>query len=248
MYNNFNSYGASSFGNTSQGAQSSQGFQGNNVQNQGYQKQYKPLGNVQSFYNQSNTGQFSQGPSQIQGQNQSQGYNQPASTESFHTANYRGNQQGHDAYQRSNFSMPSQQQPSNFQSGYSSNIPTNNQFISNQPQQFGYAATQQPFVSSQYGSSVQTYQQPYAQANVSPNAFHMANYRGNQPGHDAYKRSDSSTPSQQSFQSGFGTQQGIQQGTQQGIQQGIQQQGMQSVNTGFNNPGIGQQFGYNSSF
>ncbi|MCY9668056.1 hypothetical protein M5X11_24545 [Paenibacillus alginolyticus] len=234
MYNNTNS-----FGNASQGYQFSQGFQGNNAQYQGYQKQYQPIGAVQSFYNQSNAGQANQGFNQM---------NTPASQaisqESFHTANYRGNQPGHDAYKRSDSSMPSQQQQqqSSFQSGYSSYIPMNNQFGSNQSQQYGYSSAQQqqPFVSSQYGSSVQSNQQPYGQTYVSPNAFHTANYRGNQPGHDANWRSDSSTPSQQSFQSGYGS--------QQNMQQNMPQQSLQSFSSGFNNPSMGQQSGYNSSF
>jgi hypothetical protein len=239
MYNNYNSYGASSFGNASQSAQTSQGYQGNNAQFQGFQKQYQPVGFVQSFYSQPSSGQASQA------------FNQGnPSTESFHTANYRGNQPGHDAYKRSDSSTPAQQQQSSFQSGgLSAFSGLNNQFAANQGQQFGYATTQQPIISNQFGSSVQS-NQPYGQANISTNAFHMANYRGNQPGHDEYKRSDSSSPSQQSFQSNYGTQQiipqlGIQ---QQGIQQpGWQQQGQQSYNQGFSNSGFGQQFGYNPS-
>ncbi|MNI35473.1 hypothetical protein D3C73_894970 [compost metagenome] len=38
--------------------------------------------------------------------------------------------------------------------------------------------------------------QSYGQS-ISPNAFHTANYRGDQMGHDNYLRSDSSTPAQQ---------------------------------------------------
>lgn len=225
-----------SFGNTSQGFQASQGFQGNNVQNQGFQRQYQPIGSVQSFYNQSNAGQVNQGFNQGFNQGISQG-SQVTSQESFHTANYRGNQPGHDAYKRSESSMPAQQQQSSFQSGYSSFVPVSNQFASNQSQQFGFtAAQQQPFITSQYGGSIQSNQQAY----VSPNAFHTANYRGNQPGHDAYKRSESSTPSQQSFQTGFGS--------QQSMQQSNPQQSFQSFNTGFNNASMGQQSGYNSSF
>lgn len=239
MYNNNNN-----FGNASQGYQSSQGFQGNNAQYQGNQKQYQPIGTVQSFYNQSNAGQANQGYNQgfNQGFNQMNSQvSQATSPESFHTANYRGNQPGHDAYKRSDSSTPTQQQQSSFQSGYSSYIPMNNQFASNESQQFGYAVTQQqPFIPSQFSSSVQMNQQPFAQANVSPNAFHMANYRGNQPGHDAYKRGESSTPSQQSFQSGYGS--------QQSMQQNMPQQSLQSFNPGFNNSSMGQQSGYNSSF
>ncbi|OPH47707.1 hypothetical protein BC351_11005 [Paenibacillus ferrarius] len=240
MYNNNNSsYGASSFGNASQGNQgnqSSQGYQsantqyqgnqnqyqGNNTQYQGYQKQYQPVGLVQSFYDQN---------SQIQS---NQAYNQSTSQDAFHTANYRGNQPGHDAYLRSDSSTPAQHQ-TNYQSGYSSNSGINSQ-MNTYPSQYSYATTQQQsYIPTQYGSSMQS-NQPYAQSNISTNAFHTANYRGNQPGHDAYLRSDSSSPSQQSYQSNYGA-----------PQQNYQQQGFQSGAPTFNNSGIGQQYGYNSS-
>ncbi|GGI43084.1 hypothetical protein GCM10008018_00280 [Paenibacillus marchantiophytorum] len=237
--NNFNGYGASSYGNASQGIQGSQGTQGyqastsqyqgnNNTQYQGYQKQFQPSGFVQSFYSQQNPIQQS-----------TQSYSQAPSPDAFHTANYRGNQPGHDAYLHSDSSTPSQQQ-TNYQGGYASISGINSTFNSQPTQQFGYA-TQQSYAPTQYGSSVQS-NQSYGQANVSPNAYHTANYRGNQPGHDAYLRSDSSTPSQQSFQSGYGAQQAAPQQSYQ------QQQGIQSFSPTFNNSGIGQQYGYNSSY
>ena len=70
-----------------------------------------------------------------------------------------------------------------------------NQVLINRNNMVMSSAQQQRFVPSQFCSSVQSNHQPFGQSNVSPNALHMANHRGNQPGHDAYKRSDSSTPS-----------------------------------------------------
>ncbi|WP_205516306.1 hypothetical protein [Paenibacillus sp. SYP-B3998] len=214
MYNNnFSNYGSSSFANPN-----TQGSQSSNSQYQGYQKQYQPIGYVQSFY----------GKSAVQ---PNQSYGQVASPESFHTANYRGNQPGQDAYLRSDLVAPAQHQVSSFQSGYSSYTPiTNSQYAANQSSQQSYPINQQQYASNQYGSVVQA-NQPYAQQAIAPNAYHTANYRGNQPGHDAYLRSDSSTPAQQQgFQSGYG------------------RQGIQSFNTGFSQSGQGQQFGYNSSY
>ncbi|TXK85729.1 hypothetical protein [Paenibacillus sp. N3.4] len=219
MYNNFNSNGASSYGNASQGMQN-QNSQGVQTQYQGYQRQYQPVGTVQSFY--SNAGQ------------QNQAYGQSASPNSFHTANYRGNQPGHDAYLRSDSENPAQQQQGNYQGSYSSFSGMNSPYAASQNQQFSYQTNQQPYTSNAYGNAVQS-NQAYSQSNIMPNAYHTANYRGNQPGHDAYLRSDSVTPAQQqqqSFQSqaGYGS-----------------QQNSQSYNTGFNNVGNSQQFGYNNS-
>ncbi|MEW9697871.1 hypothetical protein [Paenibacillus sp. SI8] len=182
MYtNNFNNFGSSSFGSqNSQGAQGNQGYQGIQSitsQYQGGQKQYQPVGYVQSYYGQ-NTAQTNQ--------SQNQSYGQTVAPDAFHTANYRGNQAGHDFY-RSESIAPTQQQTS-FQSGYSTysnnNNTNNNNYFKNQ---FGAAQSQQPIFSSnqqqygatQFGGSVQT-NQSYTQQTVSPNAYHTANYRGNQ--------------------------------------------------------------------
>ncbi|MGG1598094.1 hypothetical protein [Paenibacillus naphthalenovorans] len=159
-----------------------QGFQ-NNVQNQagahygsqyrGYETKYQPVGYVQSQYNQSlNQGTNNQW-------NSSFGSNQTAG--SYHTANYRGNQAGHDAYLRSDSSQPSQSQYSGF-AGQSSQF--GSQYNAGISQQFGVSNQQQ------YGQ----YQ--------NPQSYHTANYRGNQAGHDAYLRLDSSQPSQSQY-SGF---------------------------------------------
>ncbi|UJF35239.1 hypothetical protein [Paenibacillus hexagrammi] len=75
-----------------------------------------------------------------------------------------------------------------------------------------------------YGQSVQG-NQGYAQA-ASPEAYHTANYRGNQIGHDAYLRSDSQTPS--SFQAGVSSYgMNAQAQNQFGMNQFTQQYGMQ---------------------
>ncbi|MBP1996496.1 hypothetical protein [Paenibacillus eucommiae] len=214
MYSNSNNFGSSSFGMGSQ--------------NQGFQKSYQPVGNVQSFY----------GQNAIQG---NQGYGQQQPSQSFHTANYRGNQAGHDNYLRSDSQTPAQQQ--GFQGGYSSYGNSNANTGMNTSSQFGFSQSPYNFRSSNQMSS-QAGNQQYNQA--SPEAFHTANYRGNQIGHDSYLRSDSQTPAQQQmggFQGGYNTQ-GFQ--AQQGFQQGSQQGSQQGYNTGINNNA--QQFGFNSAY
>lgn len=280
MYNNFSNNATSSFGNSlqsSQGAQASQGYQSNNSQNQGYQRQFQPVGNVQSFYSQPTSGNYTLGNNQSYTQSSNQGYNQRynqdynqsnnqsynqsnnqsynqagmASSDSFHMANYRGNQTGHDAYLRSDSSTPSQYQPSSFQSAYSTYNGMNNQYTSNQNQPVSYTAMhQQPSITSQYGGSSLMSQQPSSHAYTSPNAFHTANYRGNQPGHDTYLRSETSSSSMQSSQPSYASQQqqGMQQfGYQQQGQQGTYQQSSQPYNQSFISAGLGQQYGNNYS-
>lgn len=142
-------------------------------QYRGMQKSYQPTGMVPSFYN--GIGQNNQ----IGNQQQSQQYQQfipqtqyqNQQPNQFHLANYRGDQPGHDQYLRSDSQQP------------------NIQSMSYQPQQQiqqpqNYAYQQQP---------QQSYQQAQYQAQQ-PSQFHMANYRGNQPGHDQYLRSDSQQP------------------------------------------------------
>ncbi|PYI54431.1 hypothetical protein [Paenibacillus flagellatus] len=139
-------------------------------QYRGIQKPYQPVGLVQSQY----------------GQNQSFGTStqyQPTSafgaqsTNAFHTANYRGNQQGHDNYLRADSTNPSQFGGSAAGASFGT--------IS-QSSQFGIG-------SSAFGGGASSYQ------NQNPNAFHTANYRGNQQGHDNYLRADSTNPSQSAF-------------------------------------------------
>lgn len=116
----------------------------------------------------------------------------PQSAQSFHLANYRGNEQGHDNYLRSDSQTPAQSQFGGAASQYQPS------FMSGQFQS-GYAGGttqfQPSFTStSQYQPMTSGFAQ-YGQQAQSQQSFHTANYRGDQPGHDSYLRSDSSTPS-----------------------------------------------------
>jgi len=134
-------------------------------QYKGLQKTYQPTGYVQSVYGQNQ-------------QQQSYGQQQFQSPSSFYTANYRGNQPGHDQYLRADST-----QPSSFASA------TNT--FSNQ-----YQPT---FNNSQFGTVGSQYQSQFYQPqfqNTQQQQFHNSNYQGNQPGHDQYLRADSTQPSQ----------------------------------------------------
>jgi len=155
-----------------------QGYQQNNFQNQmganvnsqyrGLDTKYQPIGYVQSQYNQSLNPSFSN-----QFQNSSNQYSsfQAQAPQSYHTANYRGDQPGHDAYLRSDSTQPAQSQ---YAAGFSSQTPA-------------------------YGSYASSFSNQQQFIQQSPQSYHTANYRGNQPGHDAYLRSDSSQPAQSQF-------------------------------------------------
>ncbi|OXM85903.1 hypothetical protein [Paenibacillus rigui] len=158
-----------------------QNYQQNNFQNQmgsnvnsqyrGLETKYQPIGYVQSQYNQSLNPSFS---NQFQASSNQYSSFQSQAPQSFHTANYRGDQQGHDAYLRSDSNQPAQSQ---FSGNYMNQAPS----------------------FSSFGSS---YSSPsYTQQN--PQAYHTASYRGDQPGHDAYLRSDSAQPAQSQY--GIGT-------------------------------------------
>ncbi|WP_317891172.1 hypothetical protein [Paenibacillus oceani] len=140
------------------------------------QKPFQPIGMVQSQYGQ-RASQYGSGqtPSAAAGGMQSSagGFQ---STSSFHTANYRGNQPGHDSYLRSDSRTPSQSGAIGIGSGYGSGT------MSQSNQAFGMG---------QSGSG-----QAAGAAFQSTSSFHTAGYRGNQPGHDSYLRSDSQHPSQ----------------------------------------------------
>lgn len=123
------------------------------------------------------------------GQNQ-QNQAQYVSPNSFHTANYKGDQPNHDAYLRSDSFQPTQTQ-GQFTSAYSQNTI---------PQQF--RTQPQNFSSGSYGMNAGfiNNQQSYGQQQfVSPNSYHTANYKGDQPNHDAYLRSDSAQTSQSQY-------------------------------------------------
>lgn len=182
----------SSFTNQSMGNSytSSVGFSNTPVTSQyrGYQRTYQPTGYVQSSYGQNQGMQSSQqsyaGAQGYQSfQNSSQPYGSQMSQESFHTANYRGNQPGHDNYLRAD-----SQQPTNMTSSFSSQ---------SQPQSSMSFGTSSP--SMQFQTSSNQYSQQYQ----SPQQFHTANYQGNQPGHDQYLRADSQQPSQSQYGRSF---------------------------------------------
>lgn len=134
------------------------------------QGRYQPTGYVQSFYQGATAsptlgGSYSSG---LQSQSNS-GQSGYMSTESYHAANYQGNQPGHDNDLRADSTNPSSYR-SDFQSGYQGG------FQSMGP---SYGQTSQQGV---YGSTG-TY------------SYQTAEYRGNQPGHDQNLRADSTMPS-----------------------------------------------------
>lgn len=168
------------FGQTFQGSFATS--TGSNVGSQyrGLNKQFQPTGMVQSAYRQDQTfGGYNQAASQYGVQNAQQ----------FHTANYRGNQAGHDAYLRAD-----SQSPSNVQAGigssYGSSFGANN-YATSVPVQ-GWTGSSSG--SAGWGSTSQYGAQGAQQ-------FHTSNYQGNQPGHDAYLRADSQSPT--NYSSGY---------------------------------------------
>lgn len=199
-------------------------------QYRGLETKYQPVGYVQSQYNPSANQSAMQQPfssSSAQYQNF-----QNQNPQSYHTANYQGNQQGHDNYWRADSTQPSSQ--SQFRAGVS----TSSYGITQQPSQFqsaqsfhtaNYRGDQPGHDSYWRGDSVQPAQQQFGMGAVSgigsqyslssissglnqqtsslgqstqsqnPQSFHTANYRGNQPGHDSSWRADATQPSQSQF-------------------------------------------------
>lgn len=172
--------------------QSPSNFSGQTVSSQyrGYQKPFQPTGYVNSVYGQNNTVSSFKTSSIPTGITSSQSYNQYggnfASPQSFHTANYRGDQPGHDNYLRADATNPSQ---SGYGTGIGMNMNTSN---------YSTAST---FGGSQFQNQGQS---QYQNQFVSPQSYHTANYRGNQQGHDNYLRADSTNPSQSGFNAGTG--------------------------------------------
>lgn len=164
----------------------SQGYQQTNFNNQfgsagttssqyrGMENKYQPVGFVQSQYNSS----IQQGMSSMNNFAGQQFGQAQAGTQSYHTANYRGNQPGHDAYLRADSVQPSQSSFGMNAGGYQTQGTGINA---------GFSAPS--MTTADYGASI-------AQGTQ---AYHTANYRGNQPGHDAYLRADSVQPTQSSF-------------------------------------------------
>lgn len=138
----------------------------------------------------------------------------------YHTANYRGNIQNHDANLRSDSQQPSSYvapqsqysqassqyrgiqrhyQPSGFVQSFYQRQPQSQQFQpSFQSQSQQSQQSFQPQFQQQFQQSFQP-QFQQNQSNVASTNYHMANYRGNQQDHDVNLRSDSSQPSQHQF-------------------------------------------------
>jgi len=124
------------------------------------QKSYEPSGFVQSVYD----------PNQQQQQQQQSNY---PSTQSYHTANYQGTQQGHDQNLRADSTKPS-----------------NIQFGNQQNQQNQFQGLSQFQNQNQFQNVNQNQNYPSAQS------YHTASYKGYQQGHDQNLRADSIQPSQ----------------------------------------------------
>ncbi|MFC0213177.1 hypothetical protein ACFFK0_12045 [Paenibacillus chartarius] len=217
---------------------------GSNIgsQYQGFQRQYQPVGQVQSFYGQS--------------QGQQQQYGSYPSSDSYHTANYRGNQLGHDAGLRGDSFTPAQQQQFGGQTAtnygsFAYGVRGNEQAYTGQnnvQSQFGFNS---PFGTQsrsfgQIGTSfnqgtainqASSFGQQYG-SYPSSESYHTANYRGNQLGHDAGLRGDSFTPAQQQQ---FGGQSNVNYGS---FAYGVR--GNEQAYSGQNN--VQSQFGFNNAF
>lgn len=185
------------------------------------QARFQPTGYVQSYYQGMSpiaAGSYS-GSTYPASTFQNQGYNQAQSgfgqsqftgTESFHAANYRGNQPGHDNYLRADSINPSGSFASGYgQAGigatrfqgteayhtanYRGNQLGHDQYLradSTNPSTSGISGGMGSAYSTGYGAVPSQYQ---AQ---NPQSYHTAGYVGNQAGHDNYLRADSTQPSQ----------------------------------------------------
>jgi hypothetical protein len=180
---------------------------------------YGIRGNEQGGYNNvSSQFGFNSSPYSSMGQsgfgNQGFGSSFGQGTEAFHTANYRGNQQGHDAGLRADSMNPSQQGGST-SFGSSSMMNQSNMGPSN------------------FGQSGYSNQGSFGQGTE---AFHTADYRGNQQGHDAGLRADSLSTAQQGGGAFTGT-------NFSSPSYGIR--GRENINSGLNN--VSSQFGFSQS-
>ncbi len=135
---------------------------------------------------QQNTGSYSSSPI---GYSNLQSY--AVSPEAFHLSHYRGNQSGHDNYLRADSVTPAQHlqsmpyaDPSSYSSGFNQSTITG---VSGNFRSIGIQPLPYP-------------KQSFTQA-TPIDAFHTAQYRGYQSGHDAYLRADSTIPAQQQIAS-----------------------------------------------
>lgn len=181
-------------------------------QYRGIQSSFQPSGFVSSAYGQTAGGAGQLGQTSQLGQI---GQFANPSSQQYHTANYRGNQPGHDNYLRSDSQQPAQQQYGIGAQGLAGNVGGIGTGISGiagtgtsyqygqagqlgQTRQFGQAGQIGQFAQAGQVSQAGQYANPVAQQ------YHTANYRGDQPGHDDYLRSDSIVPAQRQF--GIGAQ------------------------------------------
>lgn len=135
------------------------GTQNVTSQYRGFQRPFQPTGPVTSMY----------------GQNQAQtSASFGTGAQNYHTSSYRGDQQGHDSYLRSD-----SRQPSQFGGGQSG----------------GFNSSLNNLNTGFTGTGMSSFSQNQNQF-VSPDSYHTANYHGNQQGHDSYLRSDSQQPAQ----------------------------------------------------
>jgi hypothetical protein len=172
-------------------------------QYRGMQTSFQPTGFVNSVYG--------------QGQSSNFGGNQSGNIQSYHTAQYKGNQPGHDMSLRADAMSPTQQQG---QMGFSQNQFSNpqSQFGNQQfgNQQFGNQQSQMGWNQNQFGSQQnQMGRSPYSMQTssfgsstpisssfgsgnsaVNSQQYQLNNYRGNQQGHDSYLRADAMNPTQ----------------------------------------------------
>ncbi|TVY06760.1 hypothetical protein [Paenibacillus cremeus] len=185
----------------SSGNQNQYGAAGmSSAQSRNQASRYQPVGFVQSHYQPINQTSSFGASRQYTSAAQNISFQSQQAPQSFHMANYRGDQAGHDAYKRSDSSQPTQQSQyaafnntaSFATTGYG--MGTNNQSQSQYNQQ---QFNPQQFNQQQYNQQ-QSNQQQFNQY-ATPQSFHMANYQGDQQGHDAYKRSDSSQPTQSQY-------------------------------------------------
>jgi len=174
--------------NQSLGLGNQSGFQNNSLYNQNIGQTQFPT-SVPTGQSQFGTG-FGNTSTSFNNAGSSFGYqNQYAqqTPESFHTASYRGNQPGHDAYLRADSTQPAQSQ---------FGIGAANSYNTGMNSQFGLNQQNQNLNQNQFPNQYQNQNQNQIQSNQSynqfqnPQSFHTANYRGNQQGHDAYLRAD----------------------------------------------------------
>jgi len=177
------------------------------------QQGFQPTGYVQSAYGQNVSSRASYGASGSNFANARM--SQPASPQAYHTAQYVGNQPNHDQYKRSDAGSLVQNQFSQFGAGRAfqnqaaQSFMKQSQPVSPQAYHTAQYAGNQPnhdqYKRSDAGSLVQNQFSPFAgvafqnqaaqsfsmqSQPVSPQAYHTAQYAGNQPNHDQYKRSD----------------------------------------------------------